>query len=114
LSKEARLELESWRPLAKANDPELYEAFLQRYPDGSFADVAAAKIKALGNTTADATPRKAVPERKKTSAPALKAPAKASTLKAADRCWNGNIGACRQRCREGERRACQTLKRLRG
>ncbi len=114
LSEEASLELEIWRPLAKANDPELYGAYLQRYPAGSFADIAAAKIKALGNTTADAAARKAVPERKRSSAPALKTPAKASTLKAADRCWNGNIGACRQRCREGEVRACQTLKRLRG
>jgi hypothetical protein len=105
---EERREMEFWRSIAGSNDADLYEIYLERYPTGSFADIATAKLQALG-------PRKAAladPESETSSkSGAAKQPSRKKLAKPARlaRCWKGNIGECRERCRNGELSACQAL-----
>jgi hypothetical protein len=110
LSREARLEVELWRSIAGSNNADLYEAYLHRYPAGTFADIATAKIEgsqkdtkqdgsADSRTTSKSVTRKATAKALRTTPPP----------KTTGRCWAGNIQECRERCRNGELRACHIL-----
>lgn len=75
-------ELAFWQSVGTSDDPALYEAYLQQYPQGTFAALARAKAAALrhGATTppAPAAPAAVVP----TAAPAPVAATAATTLPA--------------------------------
>jgi hypothetical protein len=115
-----------WRSIAYSDDTDLYESYLHRYSSGTTADIAKAKIKkvrkatkaASMNTGESGTSRKKESIRSsktvKPSTLAKTTAVKNSTLKTGGRCWSGNIGRCRERCRAGEARACHTLKRIGG
>jgi len=50
------IELAYWQSVASSNDAVQLKAYLGRYPTGAFADIARAKIAALGTRTASADP----------------------------------------------------------
>jgi hypothetical protein len=115
---------EFWRSIISSSVLERYNSYLTKYPSGTFADLATARLKDLRNVTSefsvdirvDGTPRnpenltpsKAV--KRKTSAKALAVKPSPSTARG--RCWSGNIDGCKERCRAGEIRACQKIRRL--
>lgn len=57
------MEIAFWQSVEKNDDPDLYEAYLEQFPDGSFAALARAKIKSLtkkqvaSKVQAEKTPR---------------------------------------------------------
>lgn len=121
LSPEGHLVQEFWRSIANSPVVDRYEFYLRRYPSGSFADIAAARIKELRKTSkqemAGTARKKANTSSSKTRKPKKSAKTtavKISSRKMDGRCWSRNIEQCRKRCREGEARACQKLKRLGG
>ncbi|WP_333837142.1 hypothetical protein [Novosphingobium sp.] len=50
------IELEFWRAVAGSSDPDMYAAYLQQYPAGSFAPVARVKLNALRRMAPAAAP----------------------------------------------------------
>jgi hypothetical protein len=126
LSPEGQLELDFWRSIAYSDDADLYRSYVRRYPSGTFADIAAAKIKELARATKQASVNKSKAEaaQKKSSIVSSKTinwksstkatAVKTSTPKTSGLCSNGNIERCRDRCRKGEARSCQRLKQLGG
>jgi len=114
---------EYWRAISHSKVIGRYEYYLRRAPAGSFAQIAAARIEELRKEP----PKRAARVRKRPAAKQIAAPAKA--VKVADakavteklvsnpgeaRCWTRNIEACRQKCRAGDHRSCQKLRRLGG
>ncbi len=73
-------ELAFWQSIDTSNDPSLYEAYLARYPSGTFSEIARAKIIALhGHAAQPAAPAmNAAP----TAAPALTVPVAPPALSA--------------------------------
>jgi uncharacterized protein DUF4339 len=111
---------EYWRAIAHSKVIGRYEYYLRRSPSGSFAAGAAERIKDLSSEALTEKP-KAKPRKKaetvaKDSSRLKKArpdPASAAVAKKIDgRCWSRNMEACRERCRSGEKLACQKLVRL--
>jgi GYF domain 2 len=111
---------EYWRAISHSKVIGRYEYYLRRAPAGSFAQIAAARIEELRQVP----PKRAGGRARKRPAakqatPPAKPPKLASGNKpasdAADtRCWGRNMEACRQKCREGDHRACHKLRRLGG
>jgi hypothetical protein len=115
---------EFWRSMVSSNVIGRYDSYLRDYPSGTFAGIATARIKDLQNTAKEASgslgedattrnPENVSPAetiKRKTSAKALAV--KPSSSKPRSRCWSGNIEGCKERCRGGEIRACQKVKRL--
>jgi hypothetical protein len=119
LSSELELELKTWRPAAHSNEPKLYKTYLRRYPSGTFAAIAAARLKSLdrsdtSNVAKDGAARKNK-AKKSSSGDTAKQPAKLAEatvpVKPPVRCSNFNNGACRQPCRNGDMRSCSKLRR---
>ncbi|WP_420384066.1 hypothetical protein [Novosphingobium sp.] len=55
-------ELAFWQSIDSSNDPSLYDAYLAHFPNGTFSDIAHAKIISLrGRVSAPATPALTVP-----------------------------------------------------
>jgi hypothetical protein len=120
LSAGNQLVQEYWRAIAHSKVIGRYEYYLRRSPSGSFAEAAVARIKELSS---EAPPQQPKVKPKKTKvASAVVRPAKAQlnptvpvvTKKNERRCWTRNIEECRERCRNGEKTACQKLVRLGG
>jgi hypothetical protein len=125
---ERQLELELWRSIGESNDPTLLKGYLRRYPKGIFSDIARSRLKALDNKSKTTSIRPTdIPKSGETS---KKKPAKAPTkTRAVERaattqpssqkiyqsgpsCRDGNAARCRIRCQQGEKRACDKLKRM--
>ena len=45
------VELEFWKSIKDSADPDMYQAYLESFPEGKFAPLAKLKIKKLGSTT---------------------------------------------------------------
>ena len=111
---------EYWRAIAHSKVIGRYEYYLRRSPSGSFAEAAAARIQELRS---EALPQQPKLKPKKTRvASQLARPKKAQASLAPPvlakknerRCWSRDIAECRERCRNGEKMACQKLVRLGG
>ena len=120
LSAGNQLVQEYWRAIAHSKVIGRYEYYLRRSPSGSFAAGAAERIRDLSSEVLTEKP-KAKPKKKteavaKDSSRPKKArpdPASTAVAKKNDaRCWSRNMEACRERCRSGEKLACQKLVRL--
>jgi hypothetical protein len=120
LSPELALEVQIWRPIAHSNDAKLYKSYLRRYPSGTFAEIATAKLRSLHQTDNSNVARGGIVKRNEakksssvdTSKDAANLLAEVSlSPQTPGRCRNLNIEACRQRCRNGEIRACHKLRR---
>jgi hypothetical protein len=123
---EGQLVQEFWRSMAYSDIIDRYEFYLRNYPSGTFADIAIARNKELRMPIKQASVNKGegwIPKKRagtnssRTPKPKKSAritAVKTSTPKTEGRCWSRNIEQCRERCREGEARACQSLKRLGG
>ncbi len=119
-----QMELELWRSISASDDDTLYESYLKRYPDGTFADIAKQRLKARQKKIDQAatSPGDAVVPVKKPVGAAKKktttvqkkeaAPQRSTNVQSGTRCRDGNVARCRQRCAQGEKRACDKLKRL--
>ncbi len=112
---------EYWRAIAHSKVIGRYEYYLRRSPSGSFAQSAAERIKELSSETLPeeqtVTPKKketvaSVERRPKKTRPESQPPEIAK--KTEGRCWSRNMDVCRERCRNGEKLACQKLVRLGG
>jgi hypothetical protein len=124
LAFQGQLVQEFWRSMVSSDVIGRYDSYLRDYPSGTFADLATARIKDLRNVTTEVSvtvvedrttgnpenirPSKTV--KRKASAKALTV--KPSPSKGRGRCWSGNIDGCKERCRAGEIRACQKIRRL--
>lgn len=65
---EGQLELEFWKSISTSEDPALFDAYLRRYPRGTFSDIAAAKAKQLRkNKSASVNRSEGGPTKKKNS-----------------------------------------------
>ncbi len=65
VSKEA-MELAAWNAVSRSADPQVFEAFLKRFPDGIYAGIARARIEELrSKVAAENTRRQAAAEREK-------------------------------------------------
>lgn len=119
LSAGNQLVQEYWRAIAHSKVIGRYEYYLRRSPSGSFAANAAERIKELSSEAPPEAPT-IKPKKEQTAAKARprakKArpdPNPATVAKKTDgRCWSRNREVCRERCRSGERLACQKLVRL--
>jgi uncharacterized protein DUF4339 len=110
---------EYWRAISHSKVIGRYEYYLRRSPSGSFAAAAAERIKELSSET----PEQPKVELKKEKTPARQSrPKKARpdptppeiTKKSEARCWSRSLDVCRERCRSGEKLACEKLMRLGG
>ena len=110
---------EYWRAIAHSKVIGRYEYYLRRSPSGSFAEAAAARIQELRS---EALPQpKLKPKKKKVASQAARPKKVQASLappvlakKNERRCWSRDIEECRERCRNGEKMACQKLVRLGG
>jgi len=114
---------EFWRSIAHSDVAERYHFYLRRYPSGPFAGTATARLGELRESTKHKVIEPGIGiAKKKPSSISSKAPkprklAKANVVKKSlakplARCGSRHIGQCRQRCRDGDARACQDLRRL--
>ena len=112
---------EYWRAIAHSKVIGRYEYYLRRSPSGSFAQSAAQRIKELSSETLPAE-QTVAPKKKETVASAGRRTKKTRpeskppeiAKKTDGRCWSRNMDMCRERCRNGEKLACQKLVRLGG
>ena len=65
----SQFEMVFWQSIDSGNDPALYEAYLGRYPDGTFASVARVKIAKLRQASGGAVVPDRGPDRVPVSAP---------------------------------------------
>jgi hypothetical protein len=110
---------EYWRAIAHSKVIGRYEYYLRRSPSGNFAAGATERIRDLSS---EALPDKPKSKPKKIETLAKKRsrtrkvrsdPSPQAVAKKNDgRCWSRNMEVCRERCRNGERLACQKLVRL--
>jgi hypothetical protein len=56
------VELKFWESIEKSNDPKDFEAYIRKYPNGHFADLANNRIKSLGSSNGASAPANATPE----------------------------------------------------
>jgi hypothetical protein len=110
---------EYWRAIAHSKVIGRYEYYLRRSPSGSFAAGAAERVKELSSEALPETPKiklkkeQAVAKVRPRTKKVRPQPAAATVAKKADgRCWSRKLDVCRERCRNGERLACQKLVRL--
>jgi GYF domain 2 len=114
---------EFWRSIAYSDVVDRYHFYLGRYPSGPFAETAAARIRALRESTKDEVPKSKIEIAKKkpgsiaSKVPKTKKLAKATAVKTAlaktaGRCGGRHVEQCRQRCRDGDARACQDFRKL--
>jgi hypothetical protein len=114
---------EYWRAISHSKVIGRYEYYLRRAPAGSFAQIAAVRIEELRkDPPKEAGRAKKRPVSKQIAAsskPVKLADEKTASQKLAPgladaRCWARNMEACRQKCRAGDHRACQKVRRLGG
>lgn len=119
---EQATDLEFWQSVKDSPDSRLLKAYIDKFPNGTFAALAHARMKALEekpkvleqkakkpvaakpSTTAD-PPKKTTPKTTTSSSSRTTSPAPGT------RCRDGNMERCRELCREGKQEACQKLQR---
>jgi hypothetical protein len=122
-STDRQLVQEFWRSIAYSDVVDRYRFYLRRYPSGPFAETATARVRELRETAKRKVIKSEIGIAKKkassisSNAPKSKRLAKAAVVKTsisklAGRCGSRHIAQCRQRCRAGDARACQDLRRL--
>lgn len=67
------LDLAFWQAIVGSSDPALFQAYLDRFPNGTFAPIAAARLEALGAGSAPTTPLAAPSAMPPAAAPAIPA-----------------------------------------
>jgi hypothetical protein len=108
---------EYWRAISHSKVIGRYEYYLRRAPTGSFARGAATRIEELKRQPRSNTTNrvKKPPPKKQTTSSSMPANLVETTPDAsAERCWSRNREACRQKCRAGDHRSCERLRRLGG
>jgi GYF domain 2 len=122
-STDRQLVQEFWRSIAYSDVADRYHFYLRRYPSGPFAETASARIRALREITegevikskigiAKKKPSSIASKVLKTKKLAKATAVKTAIAKPAGRCGGRHVGQCRQRCRDGDARACQDLRKL--
>ncbi|HUR43383.1 MAG TPA: caspase family protein, partial [Aestuariivirga sp.] len=110
-------ELEFWQSVKDTSDPRLLKAYIDKFPNGTFLELATARIKLLETAPAPKkikNPITAKPSAK-TSHPKKTTPGtQQKNILSTRSCREGNKELCRMNCAAGVARACRKLHQLGG